>query len=69
MTDYSNVSAILLGGRWLQVSNGSDPCGGQVSFRTSPFTRLVIREGAIDAVKVIERPEDARRPINTPWED
>ena len=68
MTDYSTVSAILLGGRWIQVSEGTEPCGGEVSFRTAPYTRLIVRQAAIDAVKVIERPDTSRPPINTPWE-
>lgn len=68
MTDYRNVSAILLGGRWIQVSEGTEACGGEISFRTAPYTRLIVRQSAIDAVKVVDRPEITRPAINTPWE-
>ena len=53
--DYSKATAILLGGKWLQVSNGKE-CEDEVSFDIGFTQKMIAKKAAIDAVKITYHP-------------
>lgn len=67
MTDYSNVHAVMIGNSWIRVSEGQQ-CEDEVAFAIAPYQKLICQKSAIQAVKVTQKQEISRPPINTPWE-
>lgn len=67
MEGIEKATAILVGGRWMAVSEGTT-CHDEVRFTVAPYTSMVVKRSAVDAYKVITRPDVQNVERFNPWE-
>lgn len=66
--DLEKANAVLIGSKWVVVSNVyPSAIEGWLTLRTAQFSRVNVRESAIEGIRFNDMPAPVSYEINTPW--